>query len=80
MNTSKMQEMGKTWLDWRDVELEMWRKNSKELISDFQSKGDLRAIVYDGLSPSGKTFYLLNPFASAPPITRTLNFSRRGFQ
>ena len=79
VNKSNIDTMGKEWEEMRSG-LERWRKNSKALISDYSKSGDLRTIVYHGLNPKNKTFYLLTPSALAPTITRTLNFSRSGFQ
>ena len=79
VNKSNIKNMGKEWGKIRDYE--RWRLESKELISDYTNKtyDALRNIVYQGLNPKNKTFYLLNPSALAPTITRTLNFSRSGF-
>jgi hypothetical protein len=74
---------------WREIgvdgiteeELLQARDEISEVISDFVSvQSTLSEIVNDGLNQSGKTFYLLKPSVSRSTITRTLNFSRSGFQ
>lgn len=59
-------------------ELERWRKFAKSQISNYHKNlSTLRQILYEGLNPKDKAFYILNPSVSSP--SRTLNFSRRGF-
>lgn len=80
VNKSKIQRIGKIW--GRDEGLEMWRKKANKIMSNYVKRTSfevrtLREILYEGLRPSGKTFYLLTPSVSSP--SRTLNFSRSGF-
>ena len=50
----------------------------KSVRVEIASGGNIWRGIHSGLSPQGKTFYLLNNFTDSSN-SRTLNYSRRGF-
>jgi hypothetical protein len=82
VSKSKIEKMVENWR-WRgNHNRDWWRNRTYTLISDYVKKTSVKQktltdILYEGLPPSGKTFYLLTPVLYWP--SRTLNFSRGGF-
>ena len=80
VNKSKIERMVEIWRNFL-YPTEKWRKDSKNLFGNYVKKRKtLRQMLNEGFEATDKTFYLLNLSTSRPTITRTLNFSRSGFQ